>query len=208
MRDQNGDQTLRAKRPRSGKNNTCGRRARQPRNRTLERWESEREPFPAATVLSDLSPADQNPATAAAVLARFAALQLVIQTDAGVIDGGTLAMDREIAASYLTTMAIPSTREHQALASVLQLTAIDPLPALASALLAAGTAAEEREHHDGAWACYRTAYHLALSHGWEVEGAAAARAIAEIARAGGGTYSVRLWNRRAQILETRSGQRN
>jgi hypothetical protein len=154
-------------------------------------------------VLQDLDLAGDDLAAATAVLARFAALQLVLQAEAGLIEGGSLAHDRLGALSYLSDPAVFRPGEWQALDSALRLTSRNPAPALAEALVTAGTAAAAWGHEAGARACCRAAYRIALARGWTAEAAAAARAIANLALAAGIRRSVTLWRRRATLLYRR-----
>lgn len=176
-------------------------------SRPLERWESDHEPYPAATVLADLDQVGTDAAAATAVLARFATVQLVLLATAGVLSGEALIAEREVALSYLADTSAFSAAEREALVSALRHADAGPDPALAVTLVAAGAAAEARGHGAGAWGCYRSAYQLAQATGWPAEGAAAARAISTLAAAAGGTRSAQLWKRRAQSLDAlRSAQ--
>jgi hypothetical protein len=154
-------------------------------------------------VLQDLDLAGDDLAATTAVLARFAALQLVLLAEAGLIEGGHLAQDRIAALSYLSDPAAFRPGEWQALDSVLRLTSRTPTPALADALITAGTAAAAWGHDAGARACCRAAYRIALARGWTAEAAAAARAVANLALAAGIRRSVALWRRRATLLDRR-----
>jgi hypothetical protein len=174
--------------------------------REPEPWESCDERSPGELVLADLEGLAEDPASAAVVVARFAALQLALRGAAGETGGGMLALERLAAAAYLARAAALSARERRALALVLDRASQRPTPDLADALLAAGTAAEGRGHGAGALALYRESYRLAVERGWAAEGARAARAMAALAESAGARYSPRLWRRRAAVLERRAAQ--
>jgi hypothetical protein len=181
MSEINGDPFDLGSRPQAGQRRTIrGRIASWRQRRRPERWESDHEPYPAATVLGDLERAGSDLAAVKAVLARFAALQLVLQATAGVLSGEALAADREMATAYLADLAACAAAERDALHSVLRLAAAEPESALAAALTAAGAAAAARGHHAGARACYQAAFQLADAQRWAVERTAAARALAEL----------------------------
>lgn len=151
--------------------------------------------------LADLDEVGDDAAATTAVLARFAAMQVVLQAEAGLISGGTLATARLIALTYLSDLSAFRPGERQALDSVLQLTSRAPVPALAEAIVQVGGAAEAWGHYAGADAYYQTAYRIGLARGWTAQAARAARAIADLAAAGRGRASVSLWRRRATTLE-------
>lgn len=171
--------------------------------RQPEPWESCDEHYPGERVLGDLEGLDEDPASAIVVVARFAALQLVLRGAAGETGGGMLALERLAAAAYLARASALSARERRALTLVLDRASQRPTPELADALLAAGTAAEVRGHAAGAHSIYRESYRLSVERGWAAEGARAARAIAALAESAGGRRSARLWRRRAAVLERR-----
>lgn len=147
-------------------------------------WGPGAEPYPGATILLDLDRVGSDPAAARAVVARFTALQIMLQTDAGLIDRRELESELPMALGYLEDEEPFRPGEREALSAIL--TATPDLaekrasPSLAAALLDAGHAAKGWGHEAGARACYLTASSLARREGWLAEEADAAAALDDL----------------------------
>lgn len=173
--------------------------------RPQEPWEAESEPFEGATVLEDLALCVGDDQAAAAVLARYVAVRVVLQAAEGRLGGLALEVERRAAAEYVP-LAEPA--ERPVLGAMIRLASRRPSPALLAALNEAGERAAARGHSSGAFSLHRTCYRLALGEDRPAEAARAASAIARLAEAGGGRWSARLWRRRAAVLTRRAAARD
>lgn len=181
-------------------------RAEAGRRRVPEPWEEESESFAGATVLEDLVFTAGDERETAGVLARYAALRLVLRATAGEAGGVDLMDERLAAARYMAVPGAIGVAERRALADVVMMASRLPARSIATRLVDAGKEAERRGAKRGAFALMRSAYALALSRGWTFEAARAAAAIARLAQAEEGVWSTRRWRRRAGLLARRARQ--
>lgn len=175
------------------------------------RWEREREPFedgalpelyPGSLAMEDMGVTDDDVATLR-VLVRYTVLRLLLLSIAGVLRGKKLRAERRIALEHLALLP-PYDWERRSLERLAALCGETPEPELALAAATAAEAAAKRSQPMGAFALYRTAYELAVAESWWAEAAQMARGIAQLARLEEARYSIRLWRRRALILEKRA----
>lgn len=152
--------------------------------RPADRWGPGREPYPGATVLLDLDDVARDPAAASAIVARFAAVQIMLLVDAGVLTGTELEAEIQTARTYLEELETFRPGERDALGEILEalpgLSESRSTPALATALISAGDAARDWGHPAGARACYLAASHFARREGWHAEEASADAALANL----------------------------
>jgi len=175
--------------------------------RRPERWEEEGESFDGRTVLDDLVLCAGDRVAAARVVARYAAVRLVLRAAAGDARGPALDDERAAAWEFVVEVGPPGSRDREVLAAVVALAGPSPGPALATAMVAAGDAAWSVGEGGGAFALYRTAYRLGVERGWWAEAARAAAALAALAEEGGGHWSVKRWRRRSAVLARRAEAR-
>jgi hypothetical protein len=173
--------------------------------RVPEPWEVHGEVFEGETVLRDLAGVRADVARAERIVARYVAVRLLVRADAARLAGAELASELATVDAYLVLLP-PSDPERRALETALQFGAGRQQKRLATALIAAGVAAESHGHVAGAFRLYRAAYEWSVAREWRVEGARAARAIERSAARGGGARSARLWERRARVLERSADQ--
>jgi len=133
--------------------------------------------LPEVQVLQDLAAVGDDADAAAVILARFATLQVVIQSLNGMAAGAALADLRLLAVDYLAPGPAFRPGEREALTRAFELAGAEPHPALADALLAVGAAAEAWGHRVGRDTCYQIAYDLAELKGWDQAREAAARGL-------------------------------
>jgi hypothetical protein len=175
------------------------------------RWDRAPEPFeetedvvPGETILRDLAVGTQTAGSATRILARFAAVRLLsVALDRPRPLKG-LSRERRLAAQYTDLLRAPP-GEAKALRAIVALARYSPPRRIAEFLNDAGRAAHRSRHLWGAFAVYREAYRLAVARGWHAEAAAAARGVAGVADEAGARHSVRLWQRRARVLQRRAG---
>jgi hypothetical protein len=109
--------------------------------------------------------------------------------------------DRQAAADWVMSIQGERDAERYMLLLVVRLASAGAsTPNLCMALNSAAAHAGGKGHHAGAFGLYRASYRIAIVHGWAGAGARAARAISQLAEAGGGRVSVRRWRRRAAAL--------
>jgi hypothetical protein len=175
------------------------------------RWEREPEPFeddalpelyPGALVMEDMSVTEDEVGTLR-ILARYTVARLLLLSLAGALTHARLRSERQIALEHLALLP-DYDWERRALERVAMLCRQSPAPALVEAATLAAEAAAKRSQIMGAFSLYRTAYELALAEKWWAEAAQVARGIAQLARLEEAHYSIRLWRRRAAILERRA----
>jgi hypothetical protein len=175
------------------------------------RWEREPEPFednalpelyPGALVMEDLIVTDDDVATLR-VLARYTVTRLLVLSLSGTLRGTTLRVERRVALEHLALLP-EYDWERRALERLTRLCREIPTPEIVEAATIAAEAAAKRSQIMGAFALYRAAYELAIAEQWWPESAQVARGIAQLARLEEARYSIRLWRRRAAILEGRA----
>lgn len=179
-------------------------RPRSARRNVPEPWEEEAESYAGAKVLEDLVFVAGDVRETAGVLARFAALRLVLRAAAGEVGGVDLMDERTGTARYMAVPGALGSAERRALSDVVLMASRNPERAIATRLVDAGKEAQRRGAKRGAFALMRSAYALALSRGWTLEAARAAAAIAQLAEDEEGVRSTRRWRRRAGILARRA----
>src|SRR5690606_27794704 len=157
------------------------------------------------TVLEDLELCAGDAAETTLVLARYATLRLVLAALAGELRGAGLAAEREAAAEYLEAVP-PRFGERRWLRALADLAGLKAPRAVCGVLIGAGREAGRLSHQASTFALYRAAYAIALRAGWSAEGARAATALAALAEAGGGHWSVKRWRRRARVLARRAAR--
>ena len=186
--------------PRSGRD----RELLRPR-RPLEPWEQEDEAFDGRTVLEDLELCAGDAAESTLVLARYVTVRLVLGALAGELSGAGLAAEREAALEYVGAVA-PRFNERRWLAALVVGVCRKAPRAVCGVLIGASREAARLRHAASAFALCRAAYTVALRAGWSAEGARAANALAALAEAGGGRWSVKRWRRRARVLARRAAR--
>lgn len=159
--------------------------------------------YPGALVMEDLT-ADNEVATLR-VLARYTVARLLLMSLAGRIGGRKLRIERRIALEHLA-MLPDHDWERRALERLAMLCRDAPAPELVQAATSAAEAAAKRSHVMGAFCLYRAGYELALAEQWWAEAAQVARGIAQLARLEEARFSIRLWRRRAAVLEGRAAR--
>jgi hypothetical protein len=165
----------------------------------------ESEPYPAATVLDDLTPGADEQATLR-VLARYTALRVLLLWGEGRLHGGKLLTERRVAVEHLNLLP-PQDWERRSLERMVGLCRGDVHPEAVRAALSPAETAAKRGHVMGGYALYRTAYRLSVRLGWLDDAAAAALGIARLARMYEAPRSCRVWNWRARVLESRHAAR-
>src|SRR5690606_25659768 len=183
-----------------------GREREAPRpRRPLEPWEQEDEALDGRTVLEDLGLCAGAAAETTLVLARYAAVRLVLGALGGALAGRGPAAEREAALEYIEAVA-PRYGERRWLAAVADGAGRKAPRAVCGVLIGASREAVRLSHLASAFALCRAAYGVALRAGWSAEGARAAGALAAVAEAGGGRWSVKRWRRRARVLARRAAR--
>ena len=175
------------------------------------RRQREREPFednvlpelyPGSLVMEDLVAADDDAATLR-VLVRYTVARLLIMSLSGALTGKKLRLEKRIALEHLALLP-DYDWERGALERVLSACTDVPGRGVVEVITRAAEAAAKRSRIMGAFVFYRAAWELAVKYGWWAEGAQVARGIAQLARLEEARYSVRLWRRRAAVLERRA----
>lgn len=175
------------------------------------RWEREPEPFedhalpelyPGALVMEDLVVTDDDVATVR-VLARYTVIRVLLLSVSGALAGTKLRVERRVALEHLSLLPRHDW-ERRALERLAVLCREAPAPDIIDAINVAAEAAAKRSQTMGAFALYRAAYELACMEEWWGQAAQCARGIAQLARLEEARYSVRLWQRRAAVLEKRA----
>lgn len=174
------------------------------------RWDREIEPFeehgvtelyPGSLVIDDLAAAADD-VTTLRILARYTVIRVVLLSAAGMLAGTKLRVERRIALEHLTLLP-PQDWERRALERLTVQCAESPAPAIICAIVVAAEAAAKRDHTMGAFALYRAGYEIACARHWWEGAAQAARGVACLARLEEAHRSIRLWERRAAVLERR-----
>jgi hypothetical protein len=170
--------------------------------RKIELWERVGEEFPASTVLEDLGNAVGDVDAAQRILARFAAIRVILLVLHGDLTSAELSLERDIARSYAEVLP-EGDPERRVLTRLVSLAK----PRLRRGVIAcandAGELATQQSHAAGAFWLHHVAYAVAVACGWRSEAHRAARAIEEAAAFAGAVRSQRLWRARAVALETR-----
>lgn len=160
--------------------------------------------YPGALVMEDLTAADNDVATLR-VLARYTVARLLLMSLAGRIAGRKLRVERRIVLEHLALLP-DHDWERRALERLAMLCRRAPAPELVAAATSAAEAAAKRSHVMGAFCLYRAGYELALAEQWWAEAAQMARGIAQLAGLEEARCSIRLWRRRAAVLEGRAAR--
>ncbi|HEX7089196.1 MAG TPA: hypothetical protein VF192_03615 [Longimicrobiales bacterium] len=177
-----------------------------PRRRRLpEPWEQEDEAFDGRTVLEDLELCAGDASETALVLARYVTVRLLLGWLTGELRGAGLEAERAAAAEYLAAVP-PEFAERRWLAALAEVSGPRPPRVVCGVLIGASREAERLSHLASAFALCRASYVIALQAGWPAEGARAASAVAALAEAGGGRWSVKRWRRRARVLARRAAR--
>lgn len=178
-----------------------------------QRWDREIEPFeehgtaelyPGSLVIDDLSAAADN-VTTLRILARYTVIRVLLLSAAGMLAGTKLRVERRIALEHLALLP-PYDWERRALERLAVQCAESPAPPISGVIIVAAEAAAKRGHAMGAFALYRAAYEIARARHWWGGAAQAARGVANLARLEEAHRSVRLWERRAAVLERRAAR--
>lgn len=203
-----GGRALGAKRARRGSHRAGGarRRERSIRIEAWERavelypselWQRTAEPYPGAIVLEDLVREPADAAAAQRILARFAAVRLVLIAVDGGLAKREIAEERTLAQTYVDALP-PGDAERDVLARMMLAAATGHRREIAIQAIEAGDHAARHGHDAGAYWLHRTAYALSHAARWRPESLRAAGAIAAAARAGGAPNAARAWRRRAR----------
>lgn len=175
------------------------------------RWERDPEPFedggvtelyPGALVMEDLTIGADDTATLR-VLARYTVVRVLLPSVSGGLAGTALRLEQRIALEHVALLP-PHDWERRALERLVMLCGESPRPPIIAGIIIAAEAAAKRSQVMGAFALYRTAYDIATSRHWWDGAALAARGVERLARLQEARHSVRLWERRAAVLERRA----
>lgn len=175
------------------------------------RWSRDREPFedgalpelyPGALVMEDLTAVGDDAATMR-VLARYTVARLFMLTASAELAEPDLRTERRIALEHLGLLA-DYDWERRALVRLAMHCREEPGTELIEAAITAAEAAAKRSHTLGAFTLYRAAYELAIAKQWWAAAAQVAGGIAQLARLEEAHRSIRLWRRRAAVLEARA----
>lgn len=161
----------------------------------------EHEPYPGATVLSDLRP-ENDEQTTLRVLARYTVARLVILWSGGLLAGPKLLTERRVALEHLAMLPTHDW-ERRALERLAGLCRSHASPDAVMGLLLPAECAAKRGHVMGAFALYRSGYEVSVRKGWWDEAAACAAGIARVAAMYEAPRSRRLWTWRARVLRSR-----
>lgn len=171
----------------------------------------EREPFednvlpelyPGSLVMEDLAVTDDDTAMLR-VLARYTCARVLILCLTGELTGAKLSMEQRISFEHLA-MLPECDWERRALERVVSACTAEPRRTIIEVITSAAEAAAKRSQVMGSFVFYRAAWELAVRNEWWPEGARVARGIAQLARLEEARYSIRLWRRRAAVLEARA----
>jgi hypothetical protein len=174
-------------------------------------WLREPEPFednalaelyPGSLVMDDLVVSQDDIATMR-ILARYTVIRVVLLSADGSLTGTNLRVERRIALEHLGLLPRHDW-ERRALERLAMLCREDPAPEIVDAITIAAEAAAKRSHIRGAFALYRSGYEMSLDRTWWAEAAQSARGIAQLALLEEARRSVRLWRRRAAVLDRRA----
>lgn len=173
-------------------------------DRELEPFEDDALPelYPGALVMEDMVAIDDDTATLR-VLARYTAARLLLLTVDGSLTGPPLRTERQVVLEHLALLP-DYDWERRALERLAAACRDEPGRDLMEAITVSAEAAAKRSHLLGAFTLYRAGYHLATANGWWSEAAQVARGVAQLARLAEAAYSIRLWRRRAAVLERRA----
>ncbi len=167
-------------------------RARERPRRRPERWARERETYPGEIVLRDLEHA---PGDAALIVARFAAVRVLLLAGAGRLDPEEVRG----AAGYIAVLP----REHRAVLRPLLDALASPPALLPAALGRAADAAARAGHRSGAFGLLRIRYYLALELGAWTEALDAATRLAGLTARHDAPGAAARWRRRMTALRSR-----
>lgn len=177
------------------------------------RWDREMEPFeengvaelyPGALVIEDLATAGDDMATLR-ILARYTVIRVLLLSAAGLLTGTKLRVERRIALEHLTLLPTQDW-ERRALERLAMQCGDSPVPEIIAGIIIAAEAAAKRSQSMGAFALYRAAYDIACRQEWWEGAARAARGVERLARLEEAHRSIRLWERRAAVLERRAAR--
>lgn len=175
------------------------------------RRQREREPFednalpelyPGSLVMEDLVVTDDDTAMLR-VLGRYTCARVLVMCLSGDLTGTKLRMEKRIALEHLAVLP-DYDWERRALERVVAACTDEPARDVIDIITSAAEAAAKRSQVLGSFVFYRAAWDLAVKNGWWPEGAQVARGIAQLARLEEATCSIRLWRRRAAVLEGRA----
>jgi hypothetical protein len=174
-------------------------------------WLREPEPFeddalpelyPGALIMDDLL-VSQDDAATTRILARYTVVRVLLFCIDGSLTGTRLRVERRIALEHLALLP-QHDWERRALERLAMLCREAPAPEIIDAITVAAEAAAKRSQTMGAFTLYRTAYELSLGERWWAEAAQSARGIGQLALLEEAHRSVRLWRRRAAVLDRRA----
>lgn len=165
-----------------------------------ELWLRTSEPYPGAVVLEDLPRAAADAGAAQRILARFAALRLVLMVVDGAVPERGIADERAIAETYIDVLPAGDAERH-ALARMLAAAASDRRRDIVIHAIEAGDHAARHGQDAGAYWLCRTAYLLSHASRWRGESLRSATTIAAAARTGRAPKAARTWRRRARAIE-------
>lgn len=165
-----------------------------------ELWLRTGEPYCGAVVLEDLTRGPADAAAAQRILARFAALRLVLLVVDSALPERGIGEERTIAETYVDGLPAGDA-ERRALARMVAAAASERLRDTAIHAIEAGDHAARHGQDAGAYWLHRTAYTLSHASRWQPESLRAATAIAAAARAGRAPKAARTWRRRARTIE-------
>jgi hypothetical protein len=160
------------------------------------------EGYPGGKVLEDLLPGETTEPETLRVLARYTVVRLFQLWGLHGLTGAKLLTERRVATQHLK-MLPPHDWERRSLDKLTLLCRDWPSRAAVLASLAPAEAAAKRGHGNGAFALYRTAFEIALHHGWLEDAVPAAAGIARLARMYEAPRAARLWTWRARVTEVR-----
>ncbi|HSK17511.1 MAG TPA: hypothetical protein VK912_00115 [Longimicrobiales bacterium] len=175
------------------------------------RREREREPFednvlpelyPGSLVMEDLVVTHDDKATLR-VLARYTCARVLVMCLSGELTAAKLRMEKRITLEHLALLP-DYDWERRALERVIVACTDEPARDIIEIITSAAEAAAKRSQVMGSFVFYRAAWELAVKNEWWPEGAQVARGIAQLARLEEASYSIRLWRRRAAVLEARA----
>lgn len=174
------------------------------RRREREPFEDDALPelYPGSLVMEDLVEADDDAATLR-VLARYTVARVLVMCLSGDLTGTTLRLEKRMALEHLALLP-DYDWERRALERVIIACTDEPARGIIEVVVSAAEAAAKCSRIMGAFAFYRAAWELAVENAWWPEGAQVARGIAQLARLEEARYSIRLWRRRAAVLEARA----
>jgi hypothetical protein len=160
------------------------------------------EPYPGATVLEDLAGSDDE-YSSLRILARYTVVRLLHLARSGLLQGRCLSTEVRVARQHLALLPAPDW-ERRVLDRLCGLSSDAPASEIIDVAIIAAESAAKRGHGMGAFALYRAGYEIARDNRWWQAAERAANGIARLALLNEATYSTRLWQRRAAVLERRA----